>query len=156
MSDIEATLRSKIEAFVGEVSALIREGALHQVLTAFGHREKPAAKPAGRRGPKAAAAAPAAAAAAPAAAPAAKKRPAAAKSAEKRGKGEKRSPDALVALVEAVANEVKKTAGQNVTELANALSTTTKDLALPIRKLVAEGRLKTKGERRATRYFPGK
>ena len=31
----------------------------------------------------------------------------------------------------------------------------TKDLALPIRKLVGQKQIRTEGQRRATRYFPG-
>lgn len=36
------------------------------------------------------------------------------------------------------------------------LGTVTKDLALPIRKLIADGVLIAKGQKRSTKYFPGK
>lgn len=40
-------------------------------------------------------------------------------------------------------------------QIAKTLGTTTKELALPAKKLIAEKKIKTKGERRATKYFPG-
>jgi hypothetical protein len=36
------------------------------------------------------------------------------------------------------------------------LGTTTKDLELPIRKLVADGMISPKGKKRSTTYFPGR
>ena len=42
-----------------------------------------------------------------------------------------------------------------IEQINKQLGTTTKDLALPIRKLVSEGALKTKGEKRSTAYFAG-
>ena len=35
------------------------------------------------------------------------------------------------------------------------LGTKTSDLALPLKKLIADGAVDTKGARRATTYFPG-
>ena len=46
--------------------------------------------------------------------------------------------------------------GLRIEEINRELGTTTKDLALPIRKLVADGMLAAKGQRRATKYFPGR
>ena len=43
--------------------------------------------------------------------------------------------------------------GLRIEQINKQLGTTTKDLALPIRKLIAEGALKTKGEKRSTAYF---
>lgn len=45
--------------------------------------------------------------------------------------------------------------GLRIEQINKQLGTTTKDLALPIRKLIAEGAIKTKGERRSTTYFAG-
>jgi hypothetical protein len=42
-----------------------------------------------------------------------------------------------------------------IEQINKQLGTTTKDLALPIRKLISEGALKTKGEKRSTQYFAG-
>jgi len=51
---------------------------------------------------------------------------------------------------------VKATPGLRIEQINKQLGTTTKDLALPIRKLEAEGVIATKGQRRATQYFPGR
>jgi len=40
-------------------------------------------------------------------------------------------------------------------EIARGLGTSTSELTLPAKKLIAEKKIKTKGERRATKYYPG-
>jgi hypothetical protein len=66
--------------------------------------------------------------------------------------GGKRSQDALESLQQRLVAYVKDHAGERVEQINAGLGTTTKDLALPIRKLVASGVLATQGIRRATRY----
>lgn len=72
-----------------------------------------------------------------------------------RGRGAKRTSDELDKLADAFHGFVSKHPGLRIEQINKQLGTTTKDLALPIRKLVAEGALKTKGEKRSTQYFPG-
>jgi hypothetical protein len=43
-----------------------------------------------------------------------------------------------------------------IEQINKQLGTTTKDLALPIRKLISEGAITTKGQKRSTTYFAGK
>ena len=45
--------------------------------------------------------------------------------------------------------------GLRIEQINKAMGTNTTELALPLRKLVADGALKTEGQRRATKYFPG-
>ena len=71
-----------------------------------------------------------------------------------RVKGEKRSPQALAQTVGKLLTEIKAKPGLRMEQIAKALGSTTKDLALPAKKLIAEKKIKTKGERRATKYFP--
>ncbi|HEY1546689.1 MAG TPA: hypothetical protein VGG28_02660 [Kofleriaceae bacterium] len=73
-----------------------------------------------------------------------------------RGKGEKRNSATLGALSDKFTDFVAKNPGLRIEEINKKLGTTTKDLALPIRKLVAEGTLKTHGEKRATTYSVGR
>lgn len=73
-----------------------------------------------------------------------------------RPKGEKRTPDELSALKEQFIAFVKKNPGLRIEQINKELGTTTKDLALPIRQLVADGSIKAKGEKRSTAYSPGK
>ena len=70
-----------------------------------------------------------------------------------RGKGDKRPPDELKALADKFVAFVSKNPGLRIEQVNAQLGTTTKDLALPIRKLIAEGVVKAKGTKRATQYF---
>jgi len=72
----------------------------------------------------------------------------------KRKAGEKRTPQALAQIVEQTYNYIKANGGQGVEQIAKALATSTKELTLPIRKLLAEKKISSKGLKRATRYFP--
>jgi hypothetical protein len=70
-----------------------------------------------------------------------------------RGRGAKRTSGELDKLMDELHAFVSKHPGLRIEQINKQLGTTTKDLALPIRKLVAEGALKTKGEKRSTAYF---
>jgi predicted transcriptional regulator len=50
---------------------------------------------------------------------------------------------------------IKSHPGLRIEEINRELGTTTKDLALPMRKLIAGKAIKTEGQRRATKYFAG-
>ncbi len=73
-----------------------------------------------------------------------------------RGKGAKRSAGELDKLADSFHAFVAKHPGLRIEQINKELGTTTKDLALPIRKLIADGALKTKGAKRSTTYFIGK
>lgn len=70
--------------------------------------------------------------------------------AKARAKGAKRTPEELEALTKNVLAHIKKNPGLRVEQIAEALGTTTKELALPIIKLGKA--LKTQGQRRGTKY----
>lgn len=72
-----------------------------------------------------------------------------------RGKGIKRSSDELEAMSDKFVEFVKDNPGLRIEQINKQLGTSTKDLALPIRKLIAEGALKVKGQKRSTTYFAG-
>jgi hypothetical protein len=124
-ANFEQQIRNSIEAFVEELSALVRHAAIQSVNEAFGGASQSGAA---RRGPAARAG---------------------------RKKGEKRDPADLAKLEAQLLSAVKGTPGQRIEQIAKALKTTTRELALPAKKLIAGGKLKTKGDRRATKYFPG-
>src|SRR5262249_22396148 len=54
------------------------------------------------------------------------------------------------------ASYVKANPGLRIEQINKELGTTTKALALPIRKLIADGKITTKGQKRSTKYFAGK
>jgi hypothetical protein len=163
MSDHDNDLRSRVDAFVNELSALIRRQALEAVEEVLKKGEgepavvAPAAPAAPKRGrpTKAAVAARAKAQAKPTPAPA----PAPAVSAKavaspKRKAGEKRTPQQLAQITEQTYNYIKSNGNQGVEQIAKALGTSTKELTLPIRKLLSDKKIASKGQKRATRYFP--
>jgi hypothetical protein len=130
-ANFEQQIRTTIEAFVEELSALVRSAAVQSVTEAFG-----GGLPAGTRGR----AAKAAILRAPG---------------KSRAKGQKRAPEDLAELVNQLLSTITKTPGQRMEQIAKTLKSSTQELALPAKKLIAEKKIKTKGERRATKYFPG-
>jgi hypothetical protein len=73
-----------------------------------------------------------------------------------RGKGVKRTSDELEGLSDKFLDFVDKHPGLRIEQINKQLGTTTKDLQLPIRKMLADGHLKAKGQKRSTTYFIGK
>lgn len=126
----EQQIRTTIEAFVEELSALVRSAAVQSVTEAFG-----GPLPGGTKGRAAKAAL-------------------SASGAKARAKGQKRAPEDLAELVDQLLNTIKAAPGQRMEQIAKTLKSTTQELALPAKKLIAEKKIKTKGERRATKYFP--
>src|SRR5262245_59819807 len=106
--DFNQQIRDAIESFVEELSALVRTAALQSVTEVFGSGGS-----GGRRG-----------------------RGAAGRISSRRAKGEMRSPQALAQLVGKLLSEVKTTPGQRMEQIAKSLGSTTKDLALPAKKLI--------------------
>src|ERR1700759_451037 len=72
------------------------------------------------------------------------------------GRGAKRTPEDLEALSTKFLSFVKEHPGLRIEQLNKEMGTTTKDLALPIRKLIADGMISAKGKKRSTTYFPGR
>jgi hypothetical protein len=73
-----------------------------------------------------------------------------------RSQGAKRGVDELEALSKRFVQFVHDNPGLRIEQINKQLSTTTTELALPIRKLVSSGGLTTKGQKRSTTYFAGK
>lgn len=157
MSNAENNIKNRVDAFVNDLSDLIRQSALEAVAEALKKGGEVSSAPVARRPGRPAKAVEAPVAAKPAGKPG---RPAKAASsassaaAAKRRAGEKRSPVLLAQVTDQVGNHIKSNPGQGVEQIAKALSTTTKELTLPIRKLLGDKKITSKGQKRATRYFP--
>ena len=135
MADFQHEMNQTVTSFVAQISELARRAAIDTLESAFGAR--------GGRG-----ASPVAAAAA-AAIPARIGRP-------RGGRGAKRTSADIAEMSQRVVSFVKANPGLRIEQINKELGTTTKDLALPIRKLVADGVLTSKGQKRSTAYYPGK
>ena len=142
MSDIDTQIRSHVDAFVEKLSGLVRQQALEAVRSALGGGSSTAAV-----APKAAAApAKRKAAAAP------KKK--AAPAASKRKPGAKRAPEEIAKTTTQLFDYISQKPGGRIEEIAKAINIATKDLTLPIKKLLGDKKIRSQGERRATKYFP--
>lgn len=69
-----------------------------------------------------------------------------------RSKGEKRAPEEIAAIKDKFLAFVKKNPGYRIEQINKELGTSTKDLMLPIRQLIAEKLVKSTGEKRSTTY----
>jgi hypothetical protein len=135
MSDFQTEMNRTVQEFVAQISELARRAALNSLESAFsgkvasgsGSRVAPATSPG----------------------PARPGRPPG-------GRGAKRTAEDLEALSSQVASFVKAHPGLRIEQINKELGTTTKDLALPIRKLLADGMITSKGQKRSTTYFPGR
>ena len=134
MSDFQTEMNRVVQGFVAQITELARRAALDTLDSAFGGR--------GRGGP-------AAAAVIAASGLGRVGRP-------RGGRGAKRTSADLEALSERFASYVKNNPGLRIEQINKQLGTTTKDLALPIRKLIADGVVSAKGQKRSTTYFPGR
>jgi hypothetical protein len=134
MTDFQNEMNRTVQSFVTQISELARRAALDTLESAFtGHG--------GRGGARVLASA--TLGAAPVGRP-------------RGGRGAKRTAEDLEALSAKFASFVKAHPGLRIEQINKELGTTTKDLALPIRKLVAEKAISTKGNKRSTTYFPGR
>ena len=71
-------------------------------------------------------------------------------------RGGKRASGDIDRLASAFHAFVAKNPGMRIEQINKQLGTTTKDLQLPVRKLISDGALKTKGKKRSTTYFAAK
>ena len=160
MSTTDNQIRERVESFVKDLEALIRQAAVSAVADVLGV----GARPAKSQSAPAAKATRAPRAAAPAAKPAKKAgrpgRPAAAPAAAAPSRGSKkrirRTLKELDAVGVRIAEYVAKNPGQRAEQIKKALKLGANDWALPIKKLVDERRVSAKGQKRATTYFASK
>jgi len=154
MDNVDTLIKARVDSFVSELSELVKKAAVEAVTNSLkgGAAAAPSvAKATGKkRGPAAAPAAPAAPAKAPAKAP---KAAAPAAAASKRKAGQKRSPDEIVKTTEKLLSYIGKNSGQRIEEIAKGVGNSTKELTLPVKKLLNDKKIVAKGEKRATRYF---
>ena len=132
----DAAVRACVDSFVSELSALIRQATLDSLQEALG-MVAPARRGPGR--PR------------KAAGTATTKRKAPA-----RKKRERRSSADVGAMTDKAAAYIASNPGCSISDIGAALGVTTKDLRLPMQKLLADRKVKTTGQKRGTRYHAGK
>ena len=135
MSDFQNEMNRVVQGFVSQITELARRAAIDTLESAFGAR--------GGRGASAAVAALTGGSLGRVGRP-------------RGGRGAKRSSADLEALSDKFASFVKANPGLRIEQINKQLGTTTKDLALPIRKLISDGVVSAKGQKRSTTYYPGR
>jgi hypothetical protein len=137
-ANLDREIRSRIDSFVGDLSQLVKIAALEAVHDALGANLEAGARADGSataRQPRRGAGRPPLVAA-------------------KRGRrAGKRSSEAVLETAATTLAYIQANDGQRLEEIAKGLSVTTKELKLPIAKLLEQKKLKTKGQKRGTRYF---
>lgn len=123
-SDIDDRIREMVESFAGDLATLIRESAFETVRAALGEG--------GGRG----------------------RGSAALSRGLGRSKGAKRPPGEIAKLVGRLRDYVKSHPGERIEQIAKGMGVSTRELNLPAKKLLSQKMLKTRGEKRATKYFP--
>jgi len=131
-NSVSDRIRGRVEAFAEELSALIRDSAMETVREALGGGSS-APRRGGRGAARGASPAPV--------------------RGGRREKGQKRDPGEIERLTGRLLDYVKANPGQRVEQIAAGMNTVTKELNLPVKKLIAQKSLKTKGQKRATQYF---
>jgi hypothetical protein len=134
MTDFQNDMNHAVQGFVTQITELARRAAISTLESAFGGGST-------RGGARVLVPSPADIA--PAGRP-------------RRGRGAKRTAADLEALSTKFASFVKANPGLRVEQINKELGTTTNELALPIRKLISEGMISAKGQKRSTTYHPGR
>jgi hypothetical protein len=141
MSDLSQEISGLVDEFVSKVTGLARQAAIEALNGALG---------ATSGGAGAARAASKARGASQPSSPAALVRRGGATSKP----GAKRPPEEMARIKDQVLAYVNANPGNRVEHIKVALGYPTKDLSLPIKKLIAEGAIRAEGEKRATTYLP--
>ncbi len=135
----DAKIRNLTDQFVTELTVVIRKSALEAIQGALGGTGTSGA----RRGP------------APSQSGSAATQSKSGARRKKIRKGGRRSSQDVEAMAGDIHAFVQANPGLGAIDIASALGVTSKDLALPIKKLHSENKVRTEGRRRGTRYFAG-
>jgi hypothetical protein len=69
-------------------------------------------------------------------------------------RGGKRTADEIAQMADAFLAHVTTNPGQRMEHIAKELGLATPELTLPVKKLLADGKLRVEGQKRATQYYP--
>ncbi len=129
MLDIERQIAKRVEAFVAELSDLLRRAALQQAAEILSEQAEGVAPKRGRRARRTV-------------------------NVRRAKKGSRRSQKQIDGLAKRLLSDIKANPGRRVEEIVKDLGVPTRDVNLPIKKLLASKAISRKGQRRATRYYP--
>lgn len=136
--NVDAEVRACVDSFVADLTAIVQRSTVESVLAAvsqgLGEMPGPAAAARTRRKTK--------------------KKASRGPGRPRKKRGRRSSADVDSMMDEAQAF-IRANPGCSVGDIGDTLGASTKDLRLPLLKLVDEGRVRTTGQKRGTRYHPG-
>jgi hypothetical protein len=125
MSDIQQAINERIDAFVADITELAKKAALETLETGLSGGPPRSSSAKGLGG-----------------------------ATRGRRKGGKRSPDEIKEAAQQLLDYIRENPGQRMEAIAKAMGSTTKDLTLPIKKLLQQNMVRVEGQKRATSYYP--
>ncbi|HWN70008.1 MAG TPA: hypothetical protein VNM90_20335 [Haliangium sp.] len=69
-------------------------------------------------------------------------------------RGGKRTADEIAQMADAFLAHITANPGQRMEHIAKELGLATPELTLPVKKLLADGKIEVEGQKRATQYYP--
>jgi hypothetical protein len=165
MSSRYEQVLERLDAFLIELDLLVRQAALQSIQLALSGEAAPETTTPLPEvpEPESAATPPKEGKVRPGRKPAASEAPAQPKARGRRSKdvagrktvrgGTRRSADRLEPLMERALKYIRRHPGSRMEQIAEGMAVPSKELTLPLRRLKSEGRLKIKGQKRATSYF---
>ena len=142
MPNTASQIESRVRAFADEIRALTRQeliDALTDVLAGAAPAKRGPGRPPKTSTPRTATAS----------------APPSRRASRRRTTGGRRAPAEVAKTIERVRDYVVANPGKGAEQICPALGVTTRELAMPMKKLLASKHITRKGVRRATRYFPG-
>jgi NH3-dependent NAD+ synthetase len=124
MSDIQQAINERIDAFVADITELAKKAALETLETGLSGGVRRSSTSKGLI------------------------------STRVRRKSGKRSPDEIQEAANQLLEFIRTKPGQRMEAIAKEMGSTTKDLTLPIKKLLQQNLVRVEGQKRATSYYP--
>ena len=135
MADIEERIEQRIRALAEELRELIREAAHQAIDDALATTASPPASSASPRHRS-------------------KTKRSSSKKRRPRPKGTRRSSEEMQRDLDALREHIRQHSGANALEIGAALGMANRELARPIKKLIASGEIRKTGVKSHTRYYP--
>lgn len=139
MSDFQSQINKLVDDFVSQITTVARQAAMETLTAALGAAGGAASRRRGATSALPVMAAPSGGRA----------------NLARRVKGAKRPQNEIEKTKDRVHEFIRSNPGLRIEQINKELGTSTRDLSLPLKKLISDGQIRSEGEKRSTQYFPG-